>query len=181
MKKIGIAIVLLMSMLAQAQVAVNIGTRPSWGPEINDTYRYYYLPELDIYYDVKASQFIYEKNRKWVRKSKLPNKYKNYDLKRGYKVVLNDYYRGEAPYSYHERHLATYPKGYKGKPQPNHGYKDYDKKIEKHKHAGKKENRPQRNDSPSNAGRDQRDNRDQRSNRGHDSQQGQNSRNDNRR
>ncbi|WP_428232379.1 hypothetical protein [Flavobacterium sp.] len=122
MKKLGIALMLLMSVFAHAQVSinVNIGTPPSWGPQGYDDSRYYYLPDIDTYYDITQKQFIYDNNGRWVRESRLPAQYRQYDLYGGYKVVLNDY-RGDAPYSYHKKHRASYPKGYHGKPQQNRG------------------------------------------------------------
>ncbi|KQO20635.1 hypothetical protein ASF10_16300 [Flavobacterium sp. Leaf82] len=124
MKKLGIALMLLMSVFAQAQVSinVNIGTPPNWGPQGYDDSRYYYLPDIDTYYDVNQSQFIYDNNGKWVRENRLPSKYRQYDLYSGYKVVVNDY-KGDAPYTYHTKHRSNYPKGYQGPPQKNRGNK----------------------------------------------------------
>ncbi|OXB15695.1 hypothetical protein [Flavobacterium reichenbachii] len=124
MKKLGLALVLLVSVFTHAQVSinVNIGTPPSWGPEGYDDSRYYYLPDIDVYYDVNNSQYIYDNNGVWVREKRIPARYRNYDLYSGYKVVLNDY-RGDKPYSYHSKHRAAYPKGYVGKPQKNRGPK----------------------------------------------------------
>lgn len=115
---------LFTSVFAQAQVSVNvnIGTPPNWGPVGYDSSRYYYLPDIDVYYDVNQSVFISDNNGKWVRAKRLPERYRQYDLYSGYKVVLNDY-RGDAPYTYHKKHRAEYPKGYKGKPQKNRGEK----------------------------------------------------------
>jgi hypothetical protein len=143
MKKIGFALILLMSVFAQAQVSinVNIGTPPNWGPQGNDNSRYYYLPDIDTYYDVAQSQFIYDNNGRWIRENRLPSRYRQYDLYGGYKVVLNDY-RGDAPYTYHSKHRSNYPKGYHGKPQKNRGNKpeknnkEYHNKKDKDNHKG---------------------------------------------
>lgn len=128
---------LLMSVFAHAQVSVNvnIGTPPSWGPQGYDESRYYFLPDIDIYYDVTQSQYIYENNGQWIRDKRLPSRYRNYDFYDGYKVVLSDY-RGDAPYSYHKKHVTNYPKGYKGKPQKNRG-----NKPEKYHNSDKKQNK----------------------------------------
>jgi hypothetical protein len=124
MKKLGFALILLMSVFAHAQVSinVNIGTPPNWGPEGNDTSRYYYLPDIDVYYDVNQSQYIYENEGKWIRDKRLPSRCRQYDLYGGYKVVLNGY-KGDAPYYYHTKHRTAYPQGYHGKPQKNRGNK----------------------------------------------------------
>jgi len=135
MKKLGIALMLLMSVFAQAQVSVNvnIGTPPNWGPQGYDDSRYYYLPDIDTYYDVTQKQFIYDNNGNWARVNRLPSRYRGYDLYNGYKVVLNDY-RGNTPYTYHKTHVTNYPKGYKGKPQKNRGNKPEKKDKPDHKH-----------------------------------------------
>jgi hypothetical protein len=125
MKKLVFALVLFMSVFfAQAQVSIslNIGTPPSWGPEGNDNSRYYYLPDIDTYYDVAQRQYIYDNNGRWIRESRLPARYRQYDLYKGYKVVLNDY-KGDTPNIYHNKHRENYPKGYHGKPQKNRGNK----------------------------------------------------------
>ncbi|MGO4771409.1 hypothetical protein ACEN2I_07075 [Flavobacterium sp. W22_SRS_FK3] len=121
MKTIKIAIVglfLIVANATQAQVSVNvnIGTPPVWGPVGYTNMEYYYLPDIQSYYDVRASQFIYFGGGRWVRSSRLPRQYRNYDLYSGYKVVLNDYH-GRTPYVYYDRHRATYYKGYHGAPQ----------------------------------------------------------------
>jgi hypothetical protein len=124
MKKIAFALALFMSVLAHSQVSVNvnIGTPPNWGPVGYDDSRYYFLPDIDIYYDVTQSQYIYLDNGVWVRERSVPARYRNYDFYSGYKVVLRDY-KGSKPYSYHSKHRAAYPKGYVGKPQKNRGSK----------------------------------------------------------
>ncbi|MBF4516023.1 hypothetical protein IRZ71_06705 [Flavobacterium sp. ANB] len=134
MKTVKIAIAglfLLIANATQAQVSVNvnIGTRPDWGPADYDQMEYYYLPDVEAYYDVRASQFIYFGGGRWVRASRLPRQYRNYDLYGGYKVVLTDYH-GRTPYTYFDRHRVKYYKGYHGAPQrpyrprPVYGYND---------------------------------------------------------
>lgn len=141
MKKLGIALILLISVFANAQVSinVNIGTPPNWGPQGNDNSRYYYLPDIDTYYDVTQSQFIYDNNGRWIRENKLPSKYRQYDLYRGYKVVVNDY-KGDAPYKYHKKHRSNYPKGYQGPPQKNRGNRPEKNKSDNKQQKPKNEN-----------------------------------------
>ncbi|GAA6767119.1 hypothetical protein AAFH68_30670 [Flavobacterium sp. CGRL1] len=116
MKTIKIAIAglfLLVANATQAQVSinVNIGTPPAWGPAGYSEMEYYYLPDIEAYYDVRASQFIYFGRGKWVRTTYLPRQYRNYDLYGGYKVVLTDYH-GRTPYVYFDRHKVKYYRGY---------------------------------------------------------------------
>jgi hypothetical protein len=122
LKLIALGIFLFVSSLIQAQVSVNvnIGTPPAWGPVGYSNVKYYYLPDVQAYYDIPASQFIYVKNGKWYRSRYLPGNYRNYNLYNGYKVVLNDY-RGSYPYYNFNSHKVKYYKGYKGKPQQSIG------------------------------------------------------------
>ncbi len=139
MKTIKIAIVglfLIIASATQAQVSVNvnIGNPPVWGPVGYSNMEYYYLPDIQSYYDVRASQFIYFGGGKWVRSSRLPRQYRNYDLYSGYKVVLNDYH-GRTPYVYYDRHRTKYYKGYHGAPQkPYKQRKDDDCHHDTHRH-----------------------------------------------
>ena len=96
---------------AQVSVNVNIGSPPAWGPAGYTEVRYYYLPEIEAYYDINRAQYIYLSNGRWTFGASLPVRYRNYDLYRGYKVVLNDY-RGDRPYVYYKTHCARYPRTY---------------------------------------------------------------------
>jgi hypothetical protein len=123
LKLIIAGIILLASantMQAQVSVNVNLGSPPAWGPAGYSAVDYYYLPDVESYYDVRATQFIYFNGGKWIRSRNLPNQYRNYNLYNGYKVVLNDYH-GSRPYSNFKTHKAKYYKGYKGKPQKSIG------------------------------------------------------------
>ena len=110
--------VLFFAGAAQAQVSVhiNIGTPPLWGPVGYSDVRYYYLPDVEAYYDVQTSMFVYFEGRSWVRRSYLPSRYNNYDLYDGYKVVMKDYH-GDAPYYNHREYRTKYIKGYRGPSQ----------------------------------------------------------------
>lgn len=118
LKLIAIGTFLFVSSLMQAQVSVNVNADapPLWGPVGYSDVKYYYLPDVQAYYDVPSSQFIYVKNGKWFRSRYMPGNYRNYDLYNGYKVVLNDY-RGLHPYYNFKTHKTKYYKGYKGNPQ----------------------------------------------------------------
>lgn len=97
MKKIFFTAALLMSciftQLAKAQVSfhlnLNIGSQPDWGPVGYEHASYYYIPDVDAYYDVDSHQYIYFENNIWVHRTYLPARYRGYDLYSGYKVVIN--------------------------------------------------------------------------------------------
>jgi hypothetical protein len=117
---IGILMAFSGAVNAQAKVNVNIGTPPQWGPSGHSGVRYYYLPDVESYYDVHTSRFIYYQRGKWVHRSQLPGNYRNYDLYSGYKVVMHDY-NGNSPYSNHNSYKVKYHKGYKGPAQNSIG------------------------------------------------------------
>jgi len=116
--------VLFLSGAMQAQVSVNIsiGTPPPWGPVGYTEVRYYYLPDVEAYYDVQSSMFIYYGGGAWVRRAYLPSRYRSYDLYSGYKVVMTDY-RGDTPYTHFKEHKMKYAKGYHGPAQKTYGEK----------------------------------------------------------
>jgi len=146
LKLIALGMILFISgsMRSQVSVSVNIGTPPPWGPVGYANVEYYYLPDIETYYDIHASLFIYFHDGRWIRSRYLPRPYRHYDLYDGYKVVLHDYH-GNAPYVYFKTHKAKYYKGYRGKPQKtignkhnnqnNKGYhKNHDNRKGKKKH-----------------------------------------------
>jgi len=95
-----------------AQVTININALPEWAPaEYIPESRYYYIPELDVYYDIPSKMYIYFHKNGWVRNKKLPKNYAKHNLKKCYKVSLFDV--GPNPYVYHNSHRVKYPKNYK--------------------------------------------------------------------
>ena len=118
LKIIVLGMVLFLAGTAQAQISVhfNIGTPPAWGPEGYSDVRYYYLPDVQAYYDVESSMFIYFEGSRWIHRSYLPNRYRNYDLYNGYKVVMRDYH-GNTPYTQFSEHRRLYSKGFHSEPQ----------------------------------------------------------------
>lgn len=126
---LGIVLFVTSSMHSQVSVNVNIGTPPLWGPAGYSNVDYYYLPDVQAYYDIRAAKFIYFGGGNWVRSQYLPGRYRNYDLYSGYKVVLNDYH-GKTPYTHYKQHKVKYYKGYKGKAQKSIGKRNDNHKKE---------------------------------------------------
>lgn len=101
---------------AQAQISVNIniGSQPEWGPSGYNHVDYYYLPDINAYYDVATAQYIYLLNNRWRFAKKLPGRYKKYDVYNAYKVVVNR----EKPYQNNKQDIQKYAqyKGHTGQP-----------------------------------------------------------------
>lgn len=117
---IGMSVLFAYAAYSQVDVNITIGSAPQWGPAGYSDVRYYYLPDVECYYDIQSSRFIYYNGIAWVHRSHLPVRYRNYDLYNGYKVVLVDY-RGERPYTNFHEYKKRYAKGYRGQAQRNIG------------------------------------------------------------
>ena len=128
---------LLFVTSTQAQITVNldIAKPPVWAPAKAVATQYYYLPDVDMYYDVPAERFIYVKNGKWVRAERLPVAYRGYDLKKGQVIYLTDY-RGNSPYLFHKNHKVKY----KGKKYKSAKKVYVSGKHDNGKHKGHKKN-----------------------------------------
>ena len=123
LRNVFVGLVLLTANFSQAQVAVsvnmNIGTPPVWVERPVAEVRYYYLPEIETYYDVNTRHYIYVNNGAWVRRAYLPRVYRHYDLYQGPKVVVNNYY-GREPYVYYKPYKVKHHKH--KKPHKHHGH-----------------------------------------------------------
>jgi hypothetical protein len=117
MKKILLITAMIFASLAtiksMAQVSVgvsiNIGSQPVWGPVGYDHVDYYYMPDIDVYYNVPQHQYVYLSNGRWIFAASLPARYSSYDVYRGYKVVINE----PRPYLHADVYRTRYAK-YKG-------------------------------------------------------------------
>jgi len=160
MKKIIFCAAILLSCLtykqANAQLHIslgfNIGSQPDWGPVGYDHADYYYMPDIDAYYDVPNHQYVYMQNNAWIHASNLPPRYANYDLYHGYKVVVNQ----RNPWEHQADIRAKYSR-FKGQRNQQVIRDSRDQKYANHWKGD--------NGRGNDRGRDNRDNRD---NRGHD-------------
>ncbi len=89
-------------------------TLPDWGVVGSEKAHYYYIPDIDSYYDIGAHTFIYNNNGEWVKSQDVPAAYKDVDLYDSYKVVLND---DTDPFANYDKMKVKYKKGYQGEPQ----------------------------------------------------------------
>lgn len=92
------------SPVSPVHIAVNIDKQPAWGPAGYDCAAFYYMPELNVYYDVNGSMFHYPSSdgRSWIAAKYLPRAHSN--LYRTYKVVLNY----SSPWMHNRHHLEQF-------------------------------------------------------------------------
>lgn len=110
MKKVMIALFLFTGLAfgqqanAQISVNINIGSQPAWGPSGYNHADFYYIPSINSYYDINRAQFVYLEGNRWIYGRQLPPRYRNFDLYRSYKVVMNQ----REPFRYNRNHMAQY-------------------------------------------------------------------------
>ena len=98
----------LLSSTAGAQVRINLGfnvdRQPVWGPTGYDHAEYYYLPDIEAYYNIPQHKYYYQERGRWIGRSTLPARYRNFDLYHSYKVVVNE----PTPYRNHAMYRDKY-------------------------------------------------------------------------
>jgi hypothetical protein len=124
MKKIallaGIAFSLLTSVSSQAQVRIsfNMGlpvVQQTWYDYDDD---YYYMPEVEAYYNVRRGLYIYPDNGGWVTANCLPPRYNGYTYGSGRYIRVRD----RAPFSRNDYYRRQYATNYNG---GHRGYNDW--------------------------------------------------------
>ncbi len=98
------------TLVAQVNVNVNLGSQPIWGPTGYDYVENYYIPEMDVYYNVPQHRYYYLDRGLWIGRASLPVRYRNHSLFNVYKIVLND----PQPWHHHKIHKEKYYK-FKGR------------------------------------------------------------------
>lgn len=101
------------SSKAQLSVNVNIGApavvvrSAAWVPQNHVGVDFYYLPEIESYYDINAGLYVYLNNGNWCRTRYVPVQYRDYDLVHARRIALSGY-RGNRPYAYYNNHNVRY-------------------------------------------------------------------------
>ncbi|NDV93686.1 hypothetical protein D0T84_01980 [Dysgonomonas sp. 521] len=93
---------------AEAQsvnISINIGNQPAWGPVGYDYVDYYYMPDINCYFNVNLGLFYYLDRGRWISARYLPYAYRGYDLYGMYKVVLVNVAN---PWRYNSVHYRDY-------------------------------------------------------------------------
>ncbi|MDI1317872.1 hypothetical protein [Flavobacterium sp.] len=117
---------------------VRVKATPVWAKAAPANVNYYYLPDIETYYDVPAQRYIYLNNGSWVRTSALPARYKGYNMYNSSPVYLTDY-KGNSPYTLYKVHKVKY-KG-KGRWKSNYykkEHRNHEKDNDHDNHHGKK-------------------------------------------
>ncbi|TDN36678.1 hypothetical protein E4631_13965 [Hymenobacter sp. UV11] len=88
---------------AQAQVSINAQFgHPAWGPAAPAGAQYYYVPEIDGYYNLAARNYVVQRNGRWMTMATVPG----YNTANFHPVVVD--YRGREPWQQYRDHHARY-------------------------------------------------------------------------
>ena len=83
---------------------INLGTQPVWGPTGYDYVENYYMPDIEVYYNVPSHRYYYNENGRWIYSSNMPSRFRNYDIYNSHKVVVND----RQPWRNHDNYRNQY-------------------------------------------------------------------------
>lgn len=87
---------------------------PQWGPSYSNGTRYYYLPDIESYYDIYTQEFIFLNHAQWIYSPYLPLIYPDFNLNNSFVVVVNsNIYQ---PWMHHQYYVSHFPRYY---------YRDY--------------------------------------------------------
>lgn len=120
LEKIAIALVFAIAIIGTggcgttSYVSAEIGSQqyvnPPWAPPYVAGVRYYYLPDIEAYYDLSNQDFVYLDNGQWLFSRTLPPIYSWYDLYDGFTVALN--VGVFQPWMHNQYYVSHYPRYY---------------------------------------------------------------------
>jgi hypothetical protein len=87
---------------------------PHWAPPVYSGIRYYYLPDIESYYDIHTREFIFLDHARWIYSREIPYMYRDFDLNTCFVVIVNsNIYQ---PWMHHQYYVSHFPRYY---------YRDY--------------------------------------------------------
>ena len=92
---------------------------PEWAPPYASGARYYYMPDMEVYYDAYTGNFVFWDGFDWALAPSLPSAYRYHDLYNANIILLDT--RVNDPWLYHNHYITRYPKGYYHGPRTNPG------------------------------------------------------------
>jgi len=85
---------------------------PLWAPPYDNVEQvhYYYIPDIEVYYDVWNHEYVYLHDGSWVFTSSYPTYYNQYDINSAFVVVLDS--KVAEPWRRHQTYVSHYPRYY---------------------------------------------------------------------
>lgn len=85
-------------------------SNPVWAPAYYPGVRYYYIPDIEVFYDLSNQDFVYLDDGQWLFSSTLPSIYSSYDLYNGFVIALD--LNVFQPWMHFHFYVANYPRYY---------------------------------------------------------------------
>jgi len=83
---------------------------PQWAPPYYQGVRYYYLPDIETYYDINSQEFVYLYDGQWSFSRECPSVNHGFDLNNCFAVALDvTVFR---PWMHHHYYVSHYPRYY---------------------------------------------------------------------
>ncbi|MDP4239121.1 MAG: hypothetical protein Q8904_06580 [Bacteroidota bacterium] len=83
---------------------------PQWAPPYSAGVRYYYLPDIETYYDLTSRDFVYLYNGQWISSDECPFLNTGFDLNNCFTVALD--VNVFQPWRHHHYYVSHYPRYY---------------------------------------------------------------------
>lgn len=83
---------------------------PPWAPAYYPGVRYYYIPDIETYFDLSNQDFVYLEDGQWLFSYELPSIYSGFDLFTAHIIALDvSVYQ---PWRHHQFYVSNYPRFY---------------------------------------------------------------------
>lgn len=83
---------------------------PQWAPPYSEGVRYYYLPDIETYYDIESQEFVYLYDGQWCFSRECPSVNTGFDLSNCFTIALDmNVYQ---PWMHHHYYVSHYPRYY---------------------------------------------------------------------
>jgi hypothetical protein len=83
---------------------------PQWAPPYFPGVRYYYLPDIETYYDLESQNFVFLYNGQWCYSQECPSVSAGFDLNTCFAIALDiNVYQ---PWMHHHYYISHYPRYY---------------------------------------------------------------------
>jgi hypothetical protein len=92
------------------QAQVRQYTNPGWAPAYYSGVRYYYIPDIETFYDLVNQDFVYLDDGQWQFSDGLPPMYSGFDLYNAYVVALD--LNVFQPWMHFHLYVSNYPRYY---------------------------------------------------------------------
>ena len=114
LKKLVLLLLLFTCYLSNAQDSKSDLSSLPIDSKTNRHIRYYYFPNLEVYFDNLELVYHYKVNGQWEKAEDLPTNYGGYSIYNKVRVAITDF-DGDEPYQLLKTHKKMYPYNSKGR------------------------------------------------------------------